>query len=194
LSGWDMYPEQINWLRNDATRRVSPNAIMRVDDLDIYTVSDSTRDMRSLGKSANNRDIEKELELRNEHCKVDAESGATANILIKHIIEAGEVMKIRNNGGPPLAGTMLHVTWNLNEVFEDKLILGDYNDIMQVGLKLLLDGMAQYRSLKQTTIMQHFSDSDGSAVFRIFSNKVVIWTDSRQHRTQFDLVQTSSQF
>jgi hypothetical protein len=35
LAGWDMYPEQINWLRNVDTHRVSPNAIAKVDDLDI---------------------------------------------------------------------------------------------------------------------------------------------------------------
>jgi hypothetical protein len=27
-------------------------------------------------------------------------------------------MMKKNNGGPPLAGTVLHVTWNLNEVFK----------------------------------------------------------------------------
>jgi hypothetical protein len=55
LCGWDMHLEQINWLCNEATHHVSPNAIMKVDDLDIYTVSDSTHSMHGLGKKGTNR-------------------------------------------------------------------------------------------------------------------------------------------
>jgi hypothetical protein len=40
--------------------------------------------------------------------------------------------------------------------------------------------------------MLHLSDCDGSAIFRISSNKVAIWTDSLQNRMEFDIVQTSS--
>jgi hypothetical protein len=47
-----------------------------------------------------------------------------------------------------LAGAMLHVTWNLDEVFKnDKL--GDYDDIIHMGLKILLDGMALGEAAKQ---------------------------------------------
>jgi hypothetical protein len=149
LTGWDMYPEQINWLCNDATRRVSPNAIMNVDHLDIYTVSDSTRNMHSAG-TGKNRNITRVSEIHTKHCTVDAESGATAHVLIKHIIEAGDLMMKRNNGCAPLAGTMFRVAWNLNEVFEnEKLILGDYDDVMRMGLKLLLGGMALGGAAKQ---------------------------------------------
>jgi hypothetical protein len=42
--------------------------------------------------------------------------------------------------------------------------------------------------------MQHVSDGDGSAILRISSNKFSIWTNSYQHRMQFDLFQTSSKF
>jgi hypothetical protein len=40
--------------------------------------------------------------------------------------------------------------------------------------------------------MQHFSDCNGSAIFRISSKQVVICTNSYQHRMQFDLFRTSS--
>jgi hypothetical protein len=43
-------------------------------------------------------------------------------------------------------------------------------------------------------IMQHFSDCDGSAIFRISSTQIAICTNSYQHRMQFDLFQTSSKF
>jgi hypothetical protein len=62
LSGWDMHPEQINWLCNEATHHVSPNAIVEVDDPDIYAVSDSTHSVRGLGENGKNRDIKLELE------------------------------------------------------------------------------------------------------------------------------------
>jgi hypothetical protein len=152
LCGWDMRPEQINWLCNEATRHVSPNAIMKVNDLDIYAVSDSTRSTRGLGKKGTNRDIKLGLDQCNTQgfCKVIADPGATADILIKRIIEAGDLMMKKNNGGPPLAGTVLHVTWNLNEVFKgDKLILGTYNEIMQIGTKLFLDGFALGETAKR---------------------------------------------
>jgi hypothetical protein len=42
--------------------------------------------------------------------------------------------------------------------------------------------------------MQHFSDCDGSAIFRISSNNLSIWTNPYQHPMQFDLFQTSSKF
>ena len=74
---------------------------------------------------------------------MDAYSGATADVLIDRIILAGKSMMKKNNGRPPLAGTVLRVTWNLNEVFEDKeLILGNYDDIMKMGMELFLDGLA----------------------------------------------------
>jgi hypothetical protein len=38
--------------------------------------------------------------------------------LTKRITEVGDLKMKKNNGGPPLAGTVLHVTWNLNEVFK----------------------------------------------------------------------------
>jgi hypothetical protein len=43
-------------------------------------------------------------------------------------------------------------------------------------------------------IMQHFSDCDGGAIFRISSNKFVICTKSYQNRRRFDLFRTSSKF
>jgi hypothetical protein len=56
----------------------------------------------------------------------------------------------KNDGGPPLAGTVLHVTWNLNEVFEgEELILGAYNEIMQMGAKLFLEGLALGETAKR---------------------------------------------
>jgi hypothetical protein len=42
--------------------------------------------------------------------------------------------------------------------------------------------------------MQHFSDCDGSAMFRVSSKQIAIWTTSYQNPEQFDLVQTSSKF
>jgi uncharacterized glyoxalase superfamily metalloenzyme YdcJ len=75
---------------------------MKVGHLDIYAVSDSTRKMRSAG-DGKSRNIFKELEQRNKHCTVDAESGATRRDLIEAIIEAGDTMMKKNNGGPPLA-------------------------------------------------------------------------------------------
>jgi hypothetical protein len=44
------------------------------------------------------------------------------------------------------------------------------------------------------TIMQHFSDCDGSAIYRISPNNLSIWTKSFQNPMQFDLFQTSSKF
>jgi hypothetical protein len=61
FSGWDMQLEQVNWLCNDETHHASPNAIMKVDDLDIYTVSDSTRNMTGTGKGGKKQDIKVEL-------------------------------------------------------------------------------------------------------------------------------------
>jgi hypothetical protein len=43
-------------------------------------------------------------------------------------------------------------------------------------------------------IMQHFSDCDGSAIFRISSKKGANRTNSYQHRMQIDMFQTSSKF
>jgi hypothetical protein len=43
-------------------------------------------------------------------------------------------------------------------------------------------------------IMQHFSDCDGSAMFRISSNKHTKCNNSYQHQTLFDMFQTSSKF
>jgi hypothetical protein len=92
-SGWDMRIEQINWLCNDETHHVSPNAIMQVDDLDIYTVSDSTRNMTGAGKSGKKQNIEEELRQRvkSGSCKVDAYSGAMADVLIDRIIVAAKI-------------------------------------------------------------------------------------------------------
>jgi hypothetical protein len=61
-SGWDMRVEQINWLRNDGTHQMSPNAILRVDDLDIYTVSDSTRNMMGTGKNTKKQEHTRGIE------------------------------------------------------------------------------------------------------------------------------------
>jgi hypothetical protein len=144
FAGWDMHLEQVNWLCDDETHHVSPNAIMKVDDLDIYTVSDSTHTMTGAGKSGKKRDIKEELKqcVTEGSCEVVAYSGATADMLIDRIIEAGNLMTKKNDGRQPLAGTVLHVAWNLNEVFKDKkLILGDYDDIMKMGMKLFLDGL-----------------------------------------------------
>jgi hypothetical protein len=126
---------------------MSPGAIMGVDDLDIYTVSDSTRNMVGTGKATKKRNIQEELKLlvENGSCNVDAYSGATADVLIERIIVAGKAMKKKNNGRPPLAGTVLHVAWNLNEVFrKDKrsFILGSYDDITKMGMTMFIDGLA----------------------------------------------------
>jgi hypothetical protein len=43
-------------------------------------------------------------------------------------------------------------------------------------------------------IVQHFSDCDGSAIFRISSNKVAVWNNSYQNPMQLDRFQTSSKF
>jgi hypothetical protein len=70
--------------------------------------------------------------------------------LINRIAEVGDLMMKKNDGGPPLAGTVLHVTWNLNEVFEgEELILGAYNEIMQMGAKLFLEGLALGETAKR---------------------------------------------
>jgi hypothetical protein len=39
---------------------------------------------------------------------------------------------------------VLHVTWNLNEVFrkDNSLILGSYDDIMNMGVRVFVDGSA----------------------------------------------------
>jgi hypothetical protein len=42
------------------------------------------------------------------------------------------------------------------------------------------------------TIIQHFSDCDRSAIFRISSKEIAIWNNSYQHPMQLDLFQTSS--
>jgi hypothetical protein len=55
-------------------------------------------------------------------------------------------------------------------------------------------GRRQRRSFQNFTIMQHFSDCDGNAIFRISSNNLSIWTNSYQNPTQFDLFQNSSKF
>jgi hypothetical protein len=51
-------------------------------------VSDSARKMHSAG-TGKHRDISRELEIHNKHCAVNAESGGTAHVLIKHIIGPG---------------------------------------------------------------------------------------------------------
>jgi hypothetical protein len=42
------------------------------------------------------------------------------------------------------------------------------------------------------TIMQHFSDCDGSAIFRVSSNNCRIWPNSRLNPMQFDVRQVRS--
>jgi hypothetical protein len=42
--------------------------------------------------------------------------------------------------------------------------------------------------------MQYFSDCDGSAIFRISSNNVAIWTNSFHNPMHFDVFWTSSTF
>jgi hypothetical protein len=142
FAGWDMHPEQINWLCNDDTHRVSPNAIVKVDDLDIYAVSESTHNMHGPGKNGKKRDIKEELKqcVAEGSCEVIAYSGATADMLIDRIIEVGNLMTKKNYGRQPLAGT----------VFEDKkLLLGNYDDIMKMGMKLFLDGLALGETAKR---------------------------------------------
>jgi hypothetical protein len=82
---------------------------------------------------------------------VDAYSGATADVLIDCIIVVGKSMMRKNNGRPPLAGAVLHVAWNLNEVFrkDNSLILGSYDDIMQMGMEMFIDGLALGETAKQ---------------------------------------------
>jgi hypothetical protein len=150
LTGWDMCPEQINWLCNNPTCQLSPNTIMKVRHLDIYTVSDSTRSMHPAGSQKTKcRNIALELEEHNKHCRVTVKPGGAQTDLLKAIIEAGDAVK--KNGGSPLAVTMLHVTWDLNEVFDGagNVILGDYDANLQMGLKLLLGGMALGEAAKQ---------------------------------------------
>jgi hypothetical protein len=91
FAGWDLQLEQVHWLCNDETHHVSSNAIVKVDDLDIYTVSDSTHNMTGTGKSGKKRDIKEELKqyVTDGSCEY---SGATADMLIDRIIEAGNLM------------------------------------------------------------------------------------------------------
>jgi hypothetical protein len=74
--------------------RVSPNAIVKVGDLDIYAVSDSTHSVHGLGKNGKNQDIKRVLEqcCTQCDCEVIAHPGATADMLIDHVTEVGDLM------------------------------------------------------------------------------------------------------
>jgi hypothetical protein len=103
--------------------------------------------MHGTGKSGKKRDIKEELKqcVTEGSCEVIAYSGATADMLIDRIIEVGNLMTKKNDGRQPLAGTVLHVTWNLNEVFKDEeFIVGNYDDIIKMGVELFLDGLASH--------------------------------------------------
>jgi hypothetical protein len=137
-------------LCNDPTRRVSPSAIVKVSHLDIYAVSDSTHIMRPARSKTNKcRYITTELKEHNKHCKVTVKPGGTQTDLLEAIIEAGDA--VQKNGCSPLGSAMLHVTWNVNEVFDgaSNLIIVDYDANLQLGLKLLLDGMALGEAAEQ---------------------------------------------
>jgi hypothetical protein len=135
LTGWDMCPEQLDWLRNDPTRQLSPNGFMKVSHLDIYTASDSTHKMYPKDpKQTAKRDIRLELEEHNKHCTVAGKPGGTQTDLLNAIIEVGQ--SVQKNEGSPLAGTTLHFTWNINEVFNaaGEFILGDYDASLALPL------------------------------------------------------------
>jgi hypothetical protein len=50
------------------------------------------------------------------------------------------------------------------------------------------------QSNQYSAIMHHFSDCDGSAIFGISSINLSIWTNSYQHRMEFDLFTACSKF
>jgi hypothetical protein len=92
------------------------------------------------------------LLVENGSCNVDAYSGTTADLLIERIIAVGKAMKKKNHGRPPLAGAVLRVTWDLDEVFRKDngtLILGSYDDIMQIGMNMFIDGLALGETAKR---------------------------------------------
>jgi hypothetical protein len=149
LSGWDMRPEQLNWLRNDPLHQILPNAIMKASLLDIYTVSASTHRMYPENKKAAIRDIKIEMRKRCKHASVTAVPGGVQKDLLDAIVEKGWALEKQKVS--PLAGTTLHCTWNINEVFDThgKLIIGGYEDCMAQGLKLLMDGIALREAAKR---------------------------------------------
>jgi hypothetical protein len=114
---------------------------------------------------------------------VDAYSGATADVLIDRIIEAGKLIMKKNNGRQPLAGAVLHVTWNLNEVFRNDhtLILGSYDDIMNMGVEIFLDGLALGETAKRWFSRTVFVIGGSSANWKT-SNKYSWYASSAQLR------------
>jgi hypothetical protein len=142
LSGWDMRPEQLNWLRNNPTREILPDAIMEAKLLDIYTVSDSTHRSYPQNKKSSIRDIKLEMQEQCPHASVAAVPGGVQKDFLDAINEKGRALEKQKDS--PLAGTTLHCTWDIDEVCDahGEIISGGYEDCVAQGLRLLVEGIA----------------------------------------------------